>query len=162
MVPVEEMTRTDLKIAPGDPGSGSGERLLKAMTDEIDDLYRDREGSILAISAHPEEMSPPDGAFLLVTAGEEAIGCGGLKRLDAETCEIKRMYIEPKWRGRGVSRGLLDALEERARRLGFTLSRLDTGDRQPSARRLYEGAGYSRIPDYNGNPLARHWFERQL
>ena len=73
------------------------------MTDEVDELYNDRDGSILAISAHPDEMRPPDGAFLLVLAGDEPIGCGGLKRLDATTCEIKRMYVDPAWRGRGLS-----------------------------------------------------------
>jgi GNAT superfamily N-acetyltransferase len=159
---VRELTGTDISIAPGDPGAGAGRRLLNAMTDEIDHLYRDREGSILAISAHPGEMSPPDGAFLVISAGGEPIGCGGLKRLDADTCEIKRMYIAPAWRGRGLSRALLDALEGSARELGFAISRLDTGDRQPSARRLYLGAGYREIPDYNGNPLARFWFERAL
>ena len=45
---------------------------------------------------------------------------------------------------------------------GYSMARLDTGDRQPAAERLYDSAGYRRIPDYNSNPLARLWFERRL
>jgi GNAT superfamily N-acetyltransferase len=72
------------------------------------------------------------------------------------------MYLEPEWRSRGLSGQLLTALEDRARGLGYTRARLDTGDRQPSAKRLYEGAGYRQIDDYNDNRVARFWFEREL
>ena len=54
------------------------------------------------------------------------------------------------------------ALEARARELGYIRARLDTGDRQPAAARLYDDVGYRRIADYNGNRLARLWFEREL
>jgi GNAT superfamily N-acetyltransferase len=158
----EAARATETEIVAGDPGSGEGERLLRAMTDEIDDLYNDRDGSIHQVSASIADMSPPTGAFLLVRADGANIGCGGLKRLDDETCEIKRMYLEPAWRGRGLSRRLLAALEDRARELGYRRARLDTGDRQPSAKRLYEGAGYRHIDDYNDNRVARYWFEREL
>ncbi len=149
-----------IDVVPGDDAEGN--RLMTAMTDEIDRLYSDRDGSVLSVSAHPAELSAPAGALLVVRDGAEAIGCGALKRLDDETCEIKRMYLTPNWRGRGISALLLEALERRARELGYRRARLDTGDRQPSARRLYQGAGYRPIPDYNGNSMARFWFEREL
>jgi GNAT superfamily N-acetyltransferase len=57
---------------------------------------------------------------------------------------------------------LLTELEEQARELGYRRARLDTGDRQPSAKRLYEGAGYRHIDDYNRNRVASYWFEREL
>jgi GNAT superfamily N-acetyltransferase len=160
----EEPAATEPAIAIEDaaPGSPHGARLLRAMEDEIERTYRDREGSIHDISASVVDMSPPGGAFVVVWAGADAIGCGGLKRLDPVTCEIKRMYLEPGWRGRGLSAELLRALEERARRLGYRRVRLDTGDRQTAAQRLYRSAGYREIPDYNANPLARLWFERDL
>jgi GNAT superfamily N-acetyltransferase len=132
------------------------------MEDEIEELYADRPGSIHSVGASVEEMSPPEGAFVLVEAGGELVGCGGLKRLDEGTCEIKRMYLRPEARGGGLSRGLLDALEARALELGYLRARLDSGDRQPAAIRLYEGAGYERIPDYNGNTAATVWFEKRL
>jgi len=157
-----QMEAQRVRADDADPAGEPGAALLEAMTAEIDELYRDREGSIHEISASSSELSPPSGAFLVLRDGAQAVGCGGLKRLDAETCELKRMYLRPDARGRGLSRVLLGALEERARQLGYRRARLDTGDRQPAARRLYETAGYGRIPDYNGNTLARLWFEREL
>ena len=151
-----------MRVSSEDPEGEIASALLAAMTGEIDHLYRDREGSIHHLALSPAEMAPPGGAFLVLRDGGEPIGCGGLKRLAEGTCEIKRMYLAPTARGHGLSRLILSALEDRARELGYRVARLDTGDRQPSARRLYEGAGYRRIPDYNGNRVARLWFEREL
>lgn len=136
--------------------------MIGAMEDEIESLYADRPGSIHAVSASARELSPPGGGFVLVDIDGRAAGCGGLKRLDAETCEIKRMYLSLEVRGRGLGALLLGALEERGRALGYSRARLDTGDRQPAAIRLYEGAGYRSIPDYNANPAATLWFEKDL
>ena len=154
-------TRT-VRFEVVDPDEPEAARLRTAMEREADRLYSDREGSIHMVSAEPDEMRGPGGGFLVAYAGSDAIGCGGFKRLDGETCEIKRMFLEPGWRGRGLSRGLLEAIEAAARDAGYRIARLDTGDRQPSAKRLYDTAGYRRIPAYNGNTLARHWFEREL
>lgn len=156
------MTASETTAERADPGAPESLALVRAMEDEIDDLYRDRSGSVRSVTAEPEEMRPPDGDFLVVVHEGRPVGCGGLKRLDRDACEIKRMYVAPELRGRGMSMMLLDALEERARELGFTMARLDMADRQPAARRLYEGAGYRRIPAYNENDLATHWYERPL
>lgn len=156
------MIVSETTIERADPAAASSVALVRAMEAEIDGLYRDRSGSVRSVSAEPEEMTPPDGDFLVVIHEGRPAGCGGLKRLDGDACEIKRMYVAPELRGRGLSAALLDALENRARALGFTIARLDTGDRQPAARRLYEGAGYRRIPSYNENDLATHWYERDL
>ncbi len=112
--------------------------------------------------AGPDELNPPNGAFIVGYEDGVAICCGGIKRLDADTCELKRMYVIPEARGRGVARLLLAALEERGRELGYTIARLDTGPKQPSARHLYESAGYAAIPNFNGNPVATFFGERRL
>jgi GNAT superfamily N-acetyltransferase len=108
------------------------------------------------------EMSPPGGSFLVGWAGDELVCCGGIKRLDERTCELKRMYVVPRVRGRGVARALLGALEDEARRLGYEVARLDTGPRQVHARALYESAGYAEVADFNGNPIAAFWGEKRL
>ena len=72
------------------------------------------------------------------------------------------MYVAPPFRGVGVAKQLLDALEERARVHGFEVIRLDTHDRHSEANGLYGSRGYREIPDYNGNPRSNRWFEKTL
>jgi GNAT superfamily N-acetyltransferase len=76
--------------------------------------------------------------------------------------EVKRMYVRPGWRNRGVGALLLGALEAAAGARGLRHLRLDTGPRQASAQRLYERSGYHPIADYNGNQLASYWAEKIL
>ncbi len=85
-------------------------------------------------SATPADMAPPDGPFSSPNERDLPVACGGLKRFDDRTAEIKRMYVIPKARGRGVARSLLMALEEEAQRLGYRRARLDAGTRQADAR----------------------------
>ncbi|HUJ91493.1 MAG TPA: GNAT family N-acetyltransferase [Gaiellaceae bacterium] len=91
----------------------------------------------------------PDGVFLVVRDGAgRAIGCGGIARFDESRGEVKRMYVVPEARGRGLGRELLVALEAEAARLGYRSLVLETGDRQPEALGLYTAFGYERIPCY--------------
>lgn len=113
-------------------------------------------------AAGPEQLNPPHGAFLVGYEDGVAICCGGIKRLDDGACEIKRMYVVPQARGRGVARALLGALEDRARELGYAVARLDTGPRQQSSQHLYESAGYAPIPNFNANPVATFFGEKRL
>ncbi len=113
-------------------------------------------------SATPADLGAPGGVFLVGWVGAMPVAGGGIKRLDAETGEIKRMYVDRAWRGRGLARRLLDALEGEAVRLGYRRTRLDTGPRQPVAQAFYERAGYVAIPDYNANPFASFWGEKSL
>ncbi len=135
--------------------------LVAAMIDEMEPLYGriDVPG---APTATPTEMSPPTGAFLLGYDGARPVCCGGVKGLPDGACEIKRMYVVPDARGRGVARLLLAALEDAARELGYQVARLDTGPAQPHARHLYESAGYRPIGNFNANPFASFWGEKAL
>ena len=143
--------------------SGDGGTLERAMREEISELYTglDLQGPDMP-KAGPEELNPPKGVFLVGYEEGVATCCGGLKRLDDETCELKRMYVIPAARGRGVARILLTALEDRARELGYGVARLDTGPRQPGAQHLYESAGYIEIPNFNANPVATYFGEKRL
>jgi GNAT superfamily N-acetyltransferase len=94
-------------------------------------------------------FEPPDGVFLVLRDGDgRTVGCGGVCRFDASRAELKRMYVVPEARGRGLGRRLLVELEERARALGYACILLETGDRQPESVGLYTSAGYERIPCY--------------
>jgi putative acetyltransferase len=94
----------------------------------------------------------------------EAVGCGALRRLDATTAEIKRMYVAPGMRGSGVATGLLRALESVAAERGWHTLRLETGTEQPDAQRFYRREGYREIPlfgNYVGSVLSV-CYEREL
>jgi GNAT superfamily N-acetyltransferase len=143
--------------------SGDGSVLVAAMRVEIGQLYDGLDLDAPGMpKAGPAEMNPPAGAFLVGYLDQTPVCCGGLKRLDQEACEIKRMFVAPPARRRGVARALLAALEERARELGYTIARLDTGPRQPHARALYEAQGYRSIESFNGNPLAGMFFGEKI
>jgi GNAT superfamily N-acetyltransferase len=88
------------------------------------------------------------GAFVIGRLDGEAVACGGLARYDDMTGEIRRMYVVPSARGRGLSRRILEALEDEARRLGYSLVRLETGNQQAEAIGLYVSAGFGPIPRY--------------
>jgi GNAT superfamily N-acetyltransferase len=115
---------------------------------------------------------PPSAADLglVLLARDHAgavLGCGALRQLGPTTAELKRMFVVPAARGRGVSKLLLAALEDAARERGWTTLRLETGPRQPEAIGLYSGAGYVPIGPfgaYAGDPEATGslFFERVL
>jgi GNAT superfamily N-acetyltransferase len=113
-------------------------------------------------SADPAEVAPPVGGWVVVYLGEEPVGCGGIKQLDDETAELKRIYVSEAARGQGLGRRLLQRLEALARELGYERVRLDTGDLQPEALALFRSAGYVDIPDYNDNTWATYWMQKQL
>jgi GNAT superfamily N-acetyltransferase len=114
------------------------------------------------IEALPEQLSPPEGGYVVLSERGRAVGGGGVRRLADGVCEIKRMYVVPDARGRGLGRRLHAELEALARDLGYGVARLDTGARQPRAQRMYERAGYASIPDYNGSPGVAFWGEKRL
>jgi GNAT superfamily N-acetyltransferase len=108
------------------------------------------------------QMSPPRGCFVALYEGGEPVAGGGLRELEPGTAEIKRMYVLPKARSRGLARRVLEELEGAARDLGYARVRLDTGDPQPYAMALYRSAGYREIGNYNDNGYASYWGEKIL
>ena len=137
--------------------------LVKGMADDIAALYDGLELSGAQMpKAGPAELGPPGGTFIVGYEDGEAICCGGVKRLPDGACEIKRMFVVDSARGRGVARALLEALEARARALGYEIARLDTGPKQARAQRMYERAGYAPIENFNANPVASFFGEKRL
>ncbi|WP_205698621.1 GNAT family N-acetyltransferase [Conexibacter sp. SYSU D00693] len=158
------MPAPDLVFRHADPEDEPGAALLRGMAAEIAELYEGLEIDAPDMPAAGPELLRPEagGAFLLGWEGEQAICCGALKRLDDEACEVKRMFVAPDARGRGVARALLRALEDAARDLGYAVARLDTGPRQPHAQGLYEAEGYVAIANFNANPMATFFGEKRL
>jgi GNAT superfamily N-acetyltransferase len=143
--------------------AGDGALLERAMVAEMAELYDGFDISSEGMpKAGPQEMNPPSGRFLVGYEDDRPICCGGIKRLDDESCEIKRMYVVPDARGRGVAKALLRALEDRARAAGYLYTKLDTGPRQAGAQRLYESVGYAPTENFNGNPVAVFFGAKRL
>ena len=143
-----------------------GSPLTQAMADaqqaELTERHHGSPGS--GAMPSPEYFEPPDGRFLVAFEDGDAIACGGVGRLDADTGELRRMYVLPAHRGRGLGRMILEHLEEAGRALGYTKMRLETGNEAPEALGLYTSAGYEPVPcwgPFADDPKSR-CFEKQL
>jgi GNAT superfamily N-acetyltransferase len=141
---------------------GDGEVAQALVAAMVAEILRTYGGSEMPTGAKAAELSPPDGAFVVIYEDGEPVAGGGLKRLSPEAAEIKRMFVVPEARSRGHARRLLAALEDAAADLGYRCVRLDTGPRQPHARALYESTGYLAVANYNGNQVADYWGEKAL
>ena len=154
---------TEIEFRAAAFDSGDGALLAQAMRDEMAVIYAGVNMDAWHMSAATAAgLEPPYGTFLVGYEDNEPICCGGVKRLDEQHCEIKRMYVVPGARGRGVARRLLGALEHAARELGYPVARLVTGPRQPAAQHLYESEGYAPIGDYRGDGIASFFGEKPL
>jgi GNAT superfamily N-acetyltransferase len=103
----------------------------------------------------PGQYARPEGRLLMARSGDVAAGCVGLRRLGAGICEMKRLYVRPSIRARGVGRGLAEAVIAQAREIGYDRMRLDTVEPlMPEAMALYRTLGFYDIASYTPNPLA--------
>jgi GNAT superfamily N-acetyltransferase len=110
----------------------------------------------------PAEFAPPRGLFVIAYLDGRAVGCGGWRVHDGPEgpeAELKRMFVGPAARGRGVGRAVLAELERTAAEAGYHRMVLETGTKQPEALALYEAAGYAEVPRfgyYANEPSAVH------
>jgi GNAT superfamily N-acetyltransferase len=151
-----------LRFEPVPADTPPASDLIAAMVAEMAVLYGPIDGPHMP-SATPADFAAPHGTFLVGFDEDGTPVCaGGVKRLADDAAEIKRMYVAPSARGRGLARALLGALEDAARDLGYGTVRLDTGPLQAHAQALYESAGYRSIGNFNANPVASFWGEKRL
>ncbi len=129
-------------------------RLVEALGAELLERYGFPDPDPDQLTA--DDLAAPDGAFVLAWVDDTAVGCGGLRRYGPGVGELKRMFVTSAWRGHGIARTVLTALEDRAQRLGFERLVLETGVRQPEAIGLYRSAGYGEIEPYGFYRSAPH------
>ena len=138
-------------------------RLIAALNAELTATFPEPGATHFSLSGAQLEIG--NGAFLVAYLDQVAVGCGAVRRLDETNAELKRMYVAPSVRGRGIGRALVEALEREARLLGVTGIVLETGTRLAPARKLYEAMGYARIPlfgEYLSSPDTSVCFGKSL
>lgn len=102
----------------------------------------------------PGDYSPPDGRLLLAVDDGQIAGCIAIRRIGPETCEMKRLYVRPAFRGRGLGRELASVIIEDARKIGYKKMRLDTLPRRmQQAVSMYHALGFKEIEPYYANPI---------
>lgn len=136
--------------------------LIAALNTELSARYPEPGATHFRLD--PSEVAPGSGIFVVARWLGRPVGCGALRRLREAAMirtlgpragELKRMYVAPEMRGRGIGRALLARLEAEARTLGLIRLVLETGTRQAEALALYRRAGFTPIPaygEYSGSP----------
>lgn len=124
--------------------SSGAQLLIEALQGE----YVERYGGPDETPVDPAQFALPNGMFVIGYLDGAPVATGGLRRQTDGTVEVKRMYVVPEARRRGLSRTVLAALEDRARALGATRVVLETGQMQPEAISLYKSSGYEQIEGF--------------
>ena len=122
--------------------------LAQDLVERVQQEYVLRYGGRDAAVVDPAEFEPPTGLLLVAEIDGEPVGCGAWRAMGPGVVELKRLYVAPGHRRRGIAQVVLDALETSAARAGHRSVVLNTGDRQPEALALYERAGYGPVPGY--------------
>jgi len=100
----------------------------------------------------PGKYGPPEGALLLAKWQGKEIGCVAFQKIGENICEMKRMYVDPDYRGKRIGKSLIEALIEMAQSRPYEIMRLDTHPTMTTAQALYQSMGFKEIDRYNDNP----------
>lgn len=118
-------------------------KLIRSLDADLTARYGDQQSLF-----NPFNIIDRIDTIVIAYIGDNPAGCGCFKKFDDNSVEIKRMYVKPEYRGKGVSKQILGELEQWAAESGFTAAVLETGVHQPEAIGLYRKCGYIRIDNY--------------
>ena len=146
-----------------DPASLAAARTLVRAHLLAHSTVHDADAAERVVAALPAPYLAPVGALWVAWVQEAALGCVALQELAPDTAELKRMYVRPDARGRGVARRLTEHAITAATARGYTRLRLGTLTTMYAAQRLYTSLGFERIAPYRPVEFGETWFyERRL
>jgi DNA-binding MarR family transcriptional regulator/N-acetylglutamate synthase-like GNAT family acetyltransferase len=156
------LSASQITIAVEDPASADARSCLARYYEEIGRRFEGGFDASRARQVPAEEARPPRGAFLVARLHGRPIGCATLWLPAGRPAELKRMWISPEARGRGLAHRLLADVEARAVAAGADRLHLDTNRALVEAIALYRRSGFVEVPPFNDEPHADHWFEKRL
>ena len=135
--------------------------------DEVRALFNEYAGSLgidlcfqnfeAELAGLPGDYAPPRGALFIARSGHDMVGCCALRPLDAadypNACEMKRLYVRPALRGKGLGRRLAEAVIQAASLAGYAYVLLDTLSEMETARAMYQELGFVEVAPYYFNPI---------
>jgi putative acetyltransferase len=157
------MSEKDIEIIRAQLESPEAQALICELNAELQARYPEPGANHFRVDA--DELAPGRGAFLIGYVDGKPVACGAIRKHDDRTAEIKRMYVAPAARGKGLSRRILSALEAEGRALGVRRLVLETGPRQVEALALYSRSGFVEIPlfgEYLNSPQFSVCMEKEL
>jgi len=116
----------------------------------VDLCFQDFENELKSL---PGAYSRPQGRLYLIESAGETAGCAALRKFDDTGCEMKRLYVREKFRGRGLGRQAAELIVAEARKIGYERMMLDTLGTMTEAITLYESLGFKKVPEYRENPI---------
>jgi ribosomal protein S18 acetylase RimI-like enzyme len=151
-----------IRIAPEPADSPDVRRCFERYYAELNERFEDGFDVAAALPLGLDDLTPPRGLVLVARSDGRAVACGAVKLSDPEVAEIKRMWVAPEARGRGLGGRMLDALEAHAVAAGKSLARLETNRSLVEAVAMYRRRGYREVPAFNDERYGDHWFEKRL
>ena len=151
-----------LRVEAVDAAGAEATACLERYFAELRELFEEGFDPGLSIAGEPALFTPPRGAFLVARIDGRAVACGGVTLTEDGAAYLKRMWVDGDVRGIGLGRRMLAELERVSAEMGCRAVRLETNRSLFAAIRLYESSGYARVPAFNHDPYAHHWFEKRL
>jgi putative acetyltransferase len=151
----ETITQGDIifKVANTNQEFEDGRNLFQQYANslELDLNFQDFTNELKTIG---KQYNRPKGALILAYKNKVSVGCAGIRELDKDTAELKRMFVQPEYRQYKIGRKLLELAIDIARKLNYQIIRLDTLPTMTQAQNLYRSFGFYEIPSYRFNPVS--------
>lgn len=157
------MYATLIPVVPEDPESPAAKACLRAYFALLAERIPGIDAShVPDPDPEADAFRPPRGTFLIAREGATVLGCVSLKSVDTTLGEVKRLWVAPAARGRGLARHLMAEVEAFARSVGMTDLRLDTNSALTEALALYKSSGWEPTAPFTKAFPATDWFAKRL